>query len=75
VILQEAFLSCLGLGVPEPYPSWGRLAAEGVRAITPVETHWWLVLFPSAAITLTLAALNLLGEGLRDRLDPRRRKR
>jgi oligopeptide transport system permease protein len=75
VILQEAFLSFLGLGVPEPYPSWGRLAAEGVRAITPVETHWWLVVFPSAAITLTLTALNLLGDGLRDVLDPRLRKR
>lgn len=65
VMLQEAFLSFLGLGVPEPYPSWGRLAAEGVRAITPVATHWWLVLFPSAAITLTLFALNLVGDGLR----------
>jgi oligopeptide transport system permease protein len=67
VILQEAFLSFLGLGIPEPYPSWGRLAAEGVRAITPVETHWWLVAFPAAAITLTLLGLNLLGDGLRKR--------
>ena len=75
VMLQEAFLSFLGLGVPEPYPSWGRLAAEGVRAITPVETHWWLVVFPSAAITLTLAALHVLGEGLREALDPRSRRR
>ena len=62
VMLQEAFLSFLGLGIPEPYPSWGRLAADGVRAITPVATHWWLVFFPSAAITVTLLALNLLGE-------------
>lgn len=75
VMLQEAFLSFLGLGVPEPYPSWGRLAADGIRAITPVETHWWLIVFPSAAITLTLAALNLLGEGLREALDPRARRR
>jgi oligopeptide transport system permease protein len=67
VMLQEAFLSFLGLGVPEPYPSWGRLAAEGVRAITPVATHWWLVAFPSAAITLTLFALNMVGDGLRRR--------
>jgi oligopeptide transport system permease protein len=75
VILQEAFLSFLGLGVPEPYPSWGRLAAEGVRAITPVETHWWLVVFPSAAIVLTLGALNVFGEGLREALDPKSRRR
>ncbi len=64
VMLQEAFLSCLGLGVPEPYPSWGRLAAVGVRAITPVASHWWLVVFPSLMITVTLFALNLLGDGL-----------
>jgi oligopeptide transport system permease protein len=64
VMLQEAFLSFLGLGVPEPYPSWGRLAADGVRAITPVASHWWLVVFPSAMIAITLFALNLLGDGL-----------
>ncbi|MCU0725824.1 MAG: ABC transporter permease [Planctomycetes bacterium] len=63
VILQEAFLSFLGLGVPEPYPSWGRLAAEGVRGITAVETHWWLVTFPSVAITLALLGFQLLGDG------------
>ena len=73
VILQEAFLSFLGLGIPEPHPSWGRLTAEGVRAITPVETHWWLVVFPAAAITCTLLALNLVGEGLSDRLVTRGR--
>jgi len=67
VILQEAFLSFLGLGVPEPYPSWGRLAAEGVRTITPVETHWWLTVFPALAITLTLLGLHLLGDGLAER--------
>jgi oligopeptide transport system permease protein len=64
VMLQEAFLSFLGLGVPEPYPSWGRLAADGVRAITPVASHWWLVVVPSLMITVTLFALNLLGDGL-----------
>ena len=67
VILQEAFLSFLGLGVPEPYPSWGRLAAEGVRAITTVETHWWLVAFPSLMIVVTLYALHLIGDGLSER--------
>ncbi len=75
VILQEAFLSFLGLGIPEPYPSWGRLAADGVRAITPVESHWWLIVFPAGAITLALLGLNLVGEGLRDLLDPRLERR
>lgn len=67
VILQEAFLSFLGLGVPEPYPSWGRLAAEGVRAITPVTTHWWLAVFPAAAIAGTLFLLHLVGGALSGR--------
>jgi ABC-type dipeptide/oligopeptide/nickel transport system permease subunit len=64
VMLQEAFLSFLGLGVPEPYPSWGRLAADGVRAITPVASHWWLAFFPALMIAVTLFALNLLGDRL-----------
>ena len=64
VILQEAFLSFLGLGIPEPFPSWGRLASEGVRAITPVQTHWWLLLFPSLAIILTLYGLHLVGDAI-----------
>lgn len=64
VMLQEAFLSFLGLGIPEPYPSWGRLVADGVRSLTPVVSRWWLVLFPALAITGTLFALNLLSEGL-----------
>ena len=67
VMLQEAFLSFLGLGIPEPYPSWGRLVADGVRSITPVASRWWLVAFPAAAITGTLFALNLLGESLSQR--------
>jgi len=72
VMLQEAFLSFLGLGIPEPYPSWGRLAADGVRAITPVATHWWLVLFPSLMICVTLLSLNLVGEGLAGKSRTRR---
>ncbi|MEN8149959.1 MAG: ABC transporter permease [Planctomycetota bacterium] len=71
VMLQEAFLSFLGLGIPEPYPSWGRLAADGVRAITPVATRGWLVLWPSVAICVTLLALNLVGEGLAKRTKQR----
>jgi ABC-type dipeptide/oligopeptide/nickel transport system permease subunit len=67
VILQEAFLSFLGLGVPEPYPSWGRLAAEGVRAVTPVESHWWMIAFPSLMIVVTLYALHRIGDALAER--------
>lgn len=70
-ILTEASLSFLGLGVPEPYPSWGRMlsasAAEYVR-VAP-----WLVIFPGLAISLTVFGTNLLGDALRDMLDPRQR--
>lgn len=64
VMLQEAFLSFLGLGIPEPFPSWGRLVADGVRSMTPVAFRWWLTVFPAAAITGTLLLLNLLGQGM-----------
>jgi len=67
VILQEAFLSFLGLGVQPPDASWGTLVADGARtlAIFP-----WLVSFPGLALSLTLLAFNFLGDGLRDALDP-----
>ncbi|MEM9186954.1 MAG: ABC transporter permease [Planctomycetota bacterium] len=71
VILFEAFLSFLGLGVQPPDVSWGLLANEGIKVITPVKTYWWLILFPSLAIGVTLFALNFLGDGLRDAFDPR----
>lgn len=71
VILFEAFLSFLGLGVEPPDVSWGLLANEGIKVITPVKIYWWLILFPSAAIGVTLFALNFLGDGLRDAFDPR----
>ncbi len=71
VMLFEAFLSFLGLGVEPPDVSWGLLANEGVGAITPVRIYWWLVIFPGLALGLTLLALNFLGDGLRDALDPR----
>ena len=61
----------LGLGVEPPDVSWGVLVNEGVQAITPLKTYWWLVLFPGLALTLTLFALTFLGDGLRDALDPR----
>lgn len=71
VMLFEAFLSFLGLGVEPPDVSWGMLADEGVKNISPLQVHWWLVLFPGLALALTLYALNFLGDGLRDALDPR----
>jgi oligopeptide transport system permease protein len=70
VILLESFLSFLGLGVQEPMTSWGVLIAEGSRAIQGAP---WLLAFPAAFLTATLFALNFLGDGLRDALDPRDR--
>jgi len=74
VILMESFLSFLGLGVQEPQTSWGLLAADGSRAINPIESYWWLILFPSLFLATTLLALNFLGDGLRDALDPKGRR-
>ena len=71
VILFESFLSFLGLGVEPPGVSWGLLASEGLEQLTAVSVAWWLVVFPGLALALTLAALNTLGDSLRDALDPR----
>ncbi|WP_197451857.1 ABC transporter permease subunit [Rosistilla oblonga] len=71
VMLFEAFLSFLGLGVSPPDVSWGLLVNDGVQAITPLKSRWWLVVFPGSALAGTLFALNFLGDGLRDALDPR----
>ena len=70
-ILFEAFLSFLGVGVQEPTPSWGSMAAEGLAAIR-IAPH--MVLAPALALSLTLMAFNFLGDGLRDALDPRQRR-
>jgi len=67
VMLEEAFLSFLGLGVQPPMSSWGSLAAEGAAAM---EAYPWLIIFPGLALTTTLLSLNFLGDGLRDALDP-----
>jgi oligopeptide transport system permease protein len=75
VMLFEAFLSFLGLGVEPPDVSWGLLANEGIKVITPLKIYWWLILYPSAALGITLFALNFLGDGLRDALDPKLSKR
>ena len=70
-ILVEAALSFLGLGVPEPYPSWGRMLS--VSAAEFAQKAPWLVLFPGTAISLVVFASNLLGDAARDKLDPRLR--
>jgi peptide/nickel transport system permease protein len=70
-ILTEASLSFLGLGIPEPYPSWGRMLSES--AAEYVRTAPWLVIFPGVAISLTVFGTNLLGDALRDIFDPRER--
>ncbi len=70
VIILESFLSYLGLGVQEPMASWGVLIAQGAKNI-PSAT--WLLIFPSIFLTSTLFALNFLGDGLRDALDPKDR--
>ena len=71
VMLTEAFLSFLGLGVQAPFASWGSLAADGIKniAIFP-----WQLIFPGLTMALTLFSLNFLGVGLRDALDPQTRK-
>lgn len=71
-ILQESFLSFLGIGVKPPLPSWGNLAAEGLPELNPFQSHWWLLLFPCLALGVTLLALNFVGEGIREALDPKR---
>ena len=67
----EAALSFLGLGIQPPLPSWGTMLAEGRRF---VYSNAWLVIFPGLAISLAVIGFNLIGDGLRDRLDPRLRK-
>jgi oligopeptide transport system permease protein len=71
VILQEAFLSFLGLGVQPPAASWGTLVSDGARVMALFP---WLVFFPGLALSLTLLCFNFLGDGLRDALDPRGRR-
>jgi peptide/nickel transport system permease protein len=70
-ILTEASLSFLGLGIPEPHPSWGRMLSES--AAEYVRTAPWLVIFPGVAISLAVFGTNLLGDAVRDILDPRLR--
>jgi len=67
-ILLEAALSFLGVGISPPTPSWGAMIAD---AADNFDTQWWYMVFPGAALLLTVLAFNLLGDGLRDALDPR----
>jgi peptide/nickel transport system permease protein len=71
VILLEGSLSFLGVGVPPPNPAWGLMIAEGRGFLA---TAWWMSLFPGLAMLLTVLAVNLLGDWLRDRLDPKLRQ-
>lgn len=71
VMLSEAFLSFLGIGVQAPYASWGSLAADGIKNIS---VYPWQLIFPGVTMALTLFSLNFLGDGLRDALDPQTRK-
>lgn len=70
-ILQESFLSFLGLGVPPPLASWGTLASDAIEALNAVETYWWLLAMPCSFLGMTLLGLNFVGDGLRDAFDPR----
>ena len=72
VIVLEAALSFLGVGIPPPTPTWGNMLSDALNSgLVP---PWWLVLFPGVAITITVLAFNLLGDGIRDLLDPRLRR-
>jgi oligopeptide transport system permease protein len=68
VMLSEAFLSFLGLGIREPQASWGTLVSDGANAMA---VYPWMLVFPAATMAVTLFCLNFLGDGLRDALDPR----
>jgi peptide/nickel transport system permease protein len=69
IILTAAALSFLGLGAQDPTPEWGLMVSQGQSYLN---TDWWLPVFPGAAIVLAAVAFNLLGDGLRQALDPRR---
>ena len=73
VILDESFLSYLGLGVDASQASWGTLLSDGAQAVNPIRSSWWLLVFPAGIMSATLLSLNFLGDGLRDALDPRSR--
>lgn len=72
-ILQESFLSFLGVGIQSPLPTWGSLASDGLQpALNTIHSDWWLLLFPCTLLAFVLLCLNFLGDGLRDVFDPRK---
>jgi oligopeptide transport system permease protein len=72
IMLDESFMSFLGVGLQPPLASWGTLVSEAASLINPIRLYWWMLLFPGGLMILTLLALNFLGDGLRDALDPRK---
>lgn len=81
-ILQESFLSFLGIGVPVELPSWGSLASEGIKELPALalpdlneQFMWWLLVFPCVLLGLTLLSLNFMGDAMRERFDPRSKTR
>ncbi len=73
VIILESTLSFLGAGVPRPNPAWGLMVSDG-RELVASEKGWWVSLLPGLAIMLVVLSMNLLGDWLRDRLDPKQRQ-
>lgn len=72
-ILNESFLSFLGIGIQPPVPTWGSLASEGLLpALNPINHRWWMLVFPCTLLAVTLLCLNFVGDGLRDVFDPKR---
>jgi oligopeptide transport system permease protein len=71
VIRDESFLSFLGLGIDDPAASWGSLLKDGAQVINPLDSKWWLLVFPASLMSACLLALNFLGDGLRDAFDPK----
>jgi peptide/nickel transport system permease protein/oligopeptide transport system permease protein len=74
IMLDESFMSFLHVGLQPPLASWGTLVSDAAFLINPIKLYWWMLIFPGGLMTLTLLALNFLGDGLRDALDPRVRK-
>ena len=72
-ILNESFLSFLGIGIQAPIPTWGALASDGLlAALNPINYRWWMLVFPCVLLAITLLCLNFVGDGLRDVFDPHR---
>jgi oligopeptide transport system permease protein len=72
-ILNESFLSFLGIGIQPPIPTWGALASDGLLpALNPINQRWWMLVFPCLLLAITLLSLNFCGDGLRDVFDPKR---